>query len=91
MINQVREIANHAGKIIMSNYSRRELINYKNDKSPLTKADIESNSYIIDSLKSQFSYPILSEESPVSYGIRKTWSKFWLVDLFFPVLLSYPG
>ena len=80
MINKIREIANLASKIVMSNYSSRELINYKSDKSPLTKADMESNSFIIDSLKSHFNYPILSEESPVPFEMRKSWNRFWLVD-----------
>jgi 3'(2'), 5'-bisphosphate nucleotidase len=80
MISQVVNIAREAGKIVMSHYSKKDIIEYKSDESPLTKADIESNKFIMDSLKTKFTYPILSEESPVSFDIRKNWSKFWLVD-----------
>ena len=80
MIDQVKNIAKEAGEIIMSHYAKKTSVEYKPDKSPLTKADIESNEFIINNLKTKFNYPILSEESPVPFDIRKNWSKFWLVD-----------
>ena len=53
----------------------------KDDKSPLTKADLESNKIIIDSLKKiNNRIPILSEESCVDWSTRKNWETYWLVD-----------
>ena len=70
-----------AGNIVMSFYRKDQIdFSYKKDKSPLTMADIASNNFIVNELESNFSYPILTEESPVPYNIRKSWSKFWLVD-----------
>ena len=70
-----------AGNIIMSFYREDQIdLSFKKDKSPLTAADIASNNFIINELESNFSYPILTEESPVPYKSRKSWSKFWLVD-----------
>tara|TARA_Y100000590_G_scaffold470574_1_gene666485 strand:+ start:1949 stop:2689 length:741 start_codon:yes stop_codon:yes gene_type:complete len=80
MIFQVKNIVKEAGEIIMSHYAKKTSVEYKSDKSPLTKADIESNEFIITNLKKNFSYPIVTEESPVPFNIRKNWSKFWLVD-----------
>ena len=81
MIKQIIRIAEMAGNIVMSSYDDdRVNISLKKDKSPLTNADIASNEYIVSELKNYFSYPILTEESPVSYNARKSWTKFWLVD-----------
>ena len=43
----------------------------KNDKSPVTKADLESELLIKKALKKKSSLPIITEESPVAYKIRK--------------------
>jgi len=70
-----------AGNIIMSFYREDQIdLSFKKDKSPLTAADIASNNFIINELESNFSYPILTEESPIPFKTRKSWSKFWLVD-----------
>ena len=70
-----------AGNIVMSFYRKDQIdFSYKKDKSPLTAADIASNNFIINELESNFSYPILTEESLVPFKTRKSWSKFWLVD-----------
>ena len=50
------------------------------DKSPVTKADLQSSSFICDSLSSAFNLPILSEENIIDYDIRKNWKEYWLVD-----------
>ena len=70
-----------AGNVVMSFYREDQIdVNFKKDQSPLTAADIASNNFIVNELESNFSYPILTEESPVPYKSRKSWSKFWLVD-----------
>jgi len=81
MIEKVIKIAEMAGNIVMSFYREDQIdLSYKKDKSPLTVADISSNNFIINELKSNFSYPIVTEESPIPFKTRKSWSKFWLVD-----------
>ena len=70
-----------AGKVVLSYYENDQIdVSLKNDKSPLTTADIASNLFIMSELESNFDYPIITEESPVPYNTRKSWSKFWLVD-----------
>lgn len=69
-----------AGDAINKIYQNDFEIQLKDDKSPLTLADMESDRIIHESLAPS-PYPYLSEEtSAVSFDIRKTWEKFWLVD-----------
>ena len=80
MLNLIN-IAIGAGKIIMMHYKNSKKIIIKEDNSPLTKADLESNFYIIKQLnKLDSSIPILSEESLVNWSKRKEWNKYWLID-----------
>lgn len=52
----------------------------KDDKSPLTEADIKSNDKIVAEL-TDLGIPILSEESKQDeYSVRKDWDKLWLID-----------
>ena len=70
-----------AGLIVKKFYKKKSIVQYKKDKSPLTEADIASNNFIVDSLyKIDSNIPILTEESLVSWKIRKKWSTYWLVD-----------
>jgi len=82
MLPQVIEIAKSAGNIILRHYNKdpSNSVQYKSDDSPLTLADMESHTYIVSELDEKFSYPIISEESPVDHAERKTWDEFWLVD-----------
>jgi len=81
MINQVIEVAKKASKVIMKIYQSEDFnIENKDDNSPVTKADLIANKIIIDGLKEISSYPIVTEETPVEYSIRKNWNNFWLVD-----------
>jgi len=53
---------------------------YKEDKSPVTNADMVSNRIIIDHLKVT-GIPILSEESKnIPYNERKIWRSLWIID-----------
>ena len=77
----VSNIAIEAGNIIMGNYNEVLSLKIKKDKSPLTKADLQSNQYIIKELKSlNEEIPILSEETLVEWNERKKWNTYWLVD-----------
>lgn len=79
-INEIKNIALKAGKAIMQVYERDFAIYEKEDKSPLSEADILSNTIICDSL-AKFNLPILSEEnSIISFEERKNWEYFFLVD-----------
>lgn len=81
MIQQVIEIAKEASIEIMSIYNSNDFeIDIKSDDSPVTKADMIANEIIVDRLKAISDYPILTEESPIDYEIRKNWDKYWLVD-----------
>ena len=67
----------HCGQKIMEIYNNFDNdIEFKDDNSPLTEADIVSNKIIHDCLKSS-NYPIISEESQKIYTDS---SKYWLVD-----------
>ena len=81
-IQKINSIAKKAGDEIMKIYQQDFNVDYKKDKSPLTKADIKSNEIITESLKDLYpEIPILSEENKeVPYNIRKNWEYFWLID-----------
>lgn len=59
-----KEAAVEAGKAIMEIYDSKQIdVEYKDDRSPLTKADRQANKIIVDMLSREFpGYAILSEE-----------------------------
>lgn len=80
-IQQCLGIVEGAGEEIMKIYNTfPQSVEYKDDHSPLTSADLASNKYIVSALKSQFLYPIVSEETDAPYSMRKNYTSFWLVD-----------
>ena len=80
-LQSVCNIAIEAGLIINSYYKLNTDVTFKEDRSPLTEADLASNKFIINSLSELSSdIPILSEESLVDWDVRKNWSRYWLVD-----------
>lgn len=76
------EISKKAGEAIMEIYNRDFHIEYKDDKSPLTEADLKSNEIIIAALEELYpEIPLLSEEGKkMNYNDRKKWEMFWLID-----------
>jgi len=87
MLDQINQkdivhIAKEAGNAIMEIYKRDFTIEYKDDKSPLTAADLKSNEIICNALATLYPrIPILSEENKeVPYVDRKDWNYFWLID-----------
>lgn len=81
MIDQVITISKQASKEIMEIYNGNEFdIEIKKDNSPVTKADLISNNIIVAGLKNISDYPVVTEESPVTYEERRNWNKFWSVD-----------
>ena len=81
LLQPVCSIAVQAGLIINKYYKYDNEISFKKDHSPLTKADLASNKFIINSLSElELDIPILSEESFVNWNVRKNWYRYWLVD-----------
>ena len=69
-----------AGEEILIVYNKDFKVDYKQDASPLTEADLLSNKIIINHL-SETNIPIISEENKlVSFSERKGWSSCWIID-----------
>ena len=80
LAKKVLEISSSASKAVMAVYDSGD-INQENkdDGSPLTEADLNSNRIICDGLKGiQLDMPILSEEHSVEAELSI--NTFWLVD-----------
>ena len=75
-------IAREAGKKILEVYEQDFEIEQKDDKSPLTDADMASHHTIIESLTALTpDIPVLSEESAtLPFEQRQQWHTYWLVD-----------
>ena len=85
LVSKLLFISKNAGDSILDIYNAKDKnfeINYKEDNSPLTKADKKSNDIICDELKKITpSIPILSEEGKnIDYIEREKWNQFWLID-----------
>ena len=83
LLPAVLQIALRAGQAIMEVYEDlHHEVEYKNDDSPLTKADLASHRIISDALAAISSnIPVLSEESTeIPFEVRRNWQSFWLVD-----------
>lgn len=79
-IDDIVTIAKEAGDVIMEIYQRDFEVEYKDDKSPLTEADLASNEVIIKALE-KYGLPILSEEGKeIPYEERKEWEYYWCID-----------
>src|SRR5271167_1505187 len=71
-----------AGAAIMQVYGEAFSVQRKDDNSPLTMADLESQRIIIEGLQRITpGIPILSEESATApWAQRQTWRELWVVD-----------
>lgn len=82
-INLLVKIAQSAGEAIMQIYQHDFAVHFKDDRSPLTAADLASHHLIIDELSKHYpQIPIISEElaTQVDFEVRKHWDYFFLVD-----------
>ena len=78
---EIVNISVDAGEVILNYYNENVDVIYKDDESPLTKADLASHKIITDSIKKITpDIPILSEEEFIDWKIRKKWKKYWLID-----------
>ena len=76
-------LATKAGEEILKVYHSEDFqVEYKEDRSPLTKADKASNEILSKGLHQLYpQVPIISEEGrDVPLEKRKNWELFWLVD-----------
>lgn len=78
----VVDIAVAAGAAIMEIYSQDFAVEHKDDRSPLTAADLASHHLIVDGLRRLTpELPVLSEESAsIAWEERRGWTRYWLVD-----------
>ena len=81
---QLLKIAIHAsieaGEKILEVYEKPFRVNYKEDKSPVTQADLQASKVISKALE-QTTIPVISEEENIpDYETRKNYPRLWLVD-----------
>jgi 3'(2'), 5'-bisphosphate nucleotidase len=81
-LDKIKKIAIDAGDVVMEIYKKDFSIEYKDDNSPLTEADIKANELICRELMVLYpDIPILSEENKIiSYEDRKSWEYYWCID-----------
>ncbi len=83
LLPQIEAIAKQAAGEILKIYHSKDFgIEIKNDRSPLTQADLAAHHTIVNALKVLTpNIPVLSEESAtIPFSTRKTWQKYWLID-----------
>ena len=76
-------LSRQAGEAIMAIYQGDKPVeaNFKSDSSPVTAADLAAHQLIVEGLRLLTpDIPILSEEAPQDWEIRRHWQCYWLVD-----------
>lgn len=78
----VMAIAVEAGEKILAIYNTEFTVTHKEDRSPLTEADLVAHKAIVQGLAALTpGVPVLSEESrEVPFAKRQRWQRYWLVD-----------
>ncbi|MBW1974661.1 MAG: 3'(2'),5'-bisphosphate nucleotidase CysQ [Deltaproteobacteria bacterium] len=76
------ELSRKLRKVILEYYKGTYSTSFKEDKSPLTEADLHSHRIIKEALGNYFpNIPVLSEEGKeIPYEERLRWEYFWVVD-----------
>ncbi len=86
LTNEQREaviaLARKAAGEILAVYDSEFAVQHKDDRSPLTAADLASHRCIVEGLRAITpQIPVLSEESKdTDIAARRQWTTFWLVD-----------
>jgi len=82
LVDTVKSIAATAAERIMEVYDSRFAVEHKDDRSPLTEADLAAHRVIVCRLRAATpDVPVLSEEaSAVPHETRRRWERYWLVD-----------
>lgn len=79
MIENLINIAKQAGKILMKHYNKEVIeVKYKQDSSPVSIADLESNSFICQQLANL--YPQIAIISEENINPNLNFNRFWLID-----------
>jgi 3'(2'), 5'-bisphosphate nucleotidase len=78
-IEEIIKIALGAGKMAMDFYGGKYEVKQKQNKTPVTEADIAVNNYLMKEL-SKYNYSILSEEIEDNFEKRKNVDFFWIID-----------
>ncbi|MFN9965889.1 MAG: 3'(2'),5'-bisphosphate nucleotidase CysQ, partial [Lysobacteraceae bacterium] len=75
-------LAEAAGRAILEVYARDFDVAAKDDRSPLTEADLASHHLLAEGLRALApDVPVLSEEgADLAWSTRRDWSRLWLVD-----------
>ncbi|MEP7042211.1 MAG: 3'(2'),5'-bisphosphate nucleotidase CysQ [Dokdonella sp.] len=75
-------IAQRAAEAILEIYESDFTVEQKDDRSPLTAADLAAHRLIVAALRELTpELPVLSEESAaIAWSERSRWSRYWLVD-----------
>ena len=82
LLVEVTALAREAGRAILEVYASSFSVQEKEDRSPLTEADLRSEKLILAGLKRiSPEIPVLSEEAAQApYSTRRNWSRLWVVD-----------
>ncbi|SFM63384.1 3'(2'),5'-bisphosphate nucleotidase [Ectothiorhodospira mobilis] len=82
LLIHARRIAREAGTRILDVYGEDFQVAEKDDRTPLTEADMASHRHIVQGLRDLHpELPILSEESDgIPFSERAQWTTYWLVD-----------
>ncbi len=80
LLQTIIAVSEQAGSLILEWYGKETChVVHKADASPLTEADLASDSYIGEALLST-GIPVISEETDCPFPDRKDRDRFWLVD-----------
>jgi len=81
-LDDARALAKLAADKILAVYNTEFSVAEKDDKSPLTAADMASHTAIVAGLEALTpDIPVLSEESAkIPYAERAAWQRYWLID-----------
>jgi 3'(2'), 5'-bisphosphate nucleotidase len=82
MLMEVTALAREAGRAILEVYASSFSVQEKEDRSPLTEADLRSEKLILAGLKRLApEIPVLSEETgQAQWAMRRNWGRLWVVD-----------
>lgn len=83
MLEQICQLSREAGAAIMAVYQGEQPLGVaqKKDESPVTAADLAAHHIIKRGLERLTpDIPLLSEEDPPTWEIRRHWNRYWLVD-----------
>ncbi|EMP55962.1 3'(2'), 5'-bisphosphate nucleotidase [Marinobacter santoriniensis NKSG1] len=82
ILPDVIKVADAASEKVLHIYESNFKVEYKEDQSPITAADIASHEVIVQGLRSiSRDIPILSEEGKsIPWEERRHWHRFWLID-----------